>query len=169
MGEVIIISGPVGAGKSAVARELIPLLSGLVAGIEGDKFWPFIAKSENRDQRENGHMIMRAMTAATIPFVRSGFQVVLDFSIPPHFLIVARKILKDLPLSYVILRPSESVCALRASRRKEGAIADYSKYSEFYRLFDEYPQYRVADDQEDAGRIATQIRNGLKSGKFTVP
>ena len=164
-----MISGPVGAGKSTVARELVRLLAGSVARIEGDTFWPFIAKSENRDPRENGHLIMRAMTAATIPFVRSGFQVVLDFSIPPQFLIVARKILKDLPLSYVILLPSESVCALRASRRKEGAIADYSKYSEFYRLFNEYPQYRVAADQEDPARIAAQVWDGLKSGKFSVP
>lgn len=169
MNGVIIISGPIGAGKSTVARELIPSLTGLVACIEGDKFWPFIAKSEHRDPRENGHLIMRSMTAATIPFVRSGFKVLLDFSIPPHFLIVARKILKDLPLSYVILRPSESVCALRASRRKDGAIADYSEYSEFYRLFDEYPQYRVADDHQDAAQVATHVLNGLKDGKFTVP
>lgn len=169
MSEVIMISGPIGAGKTAVALELVPLLSGLVASIEGDKFWPFIVKSENRDRREDFSMIMRAMTAATIPFVRSGFQVVLDFSIPPQFLIVARKILKDLPLSYVILRPSESVCALRASRRKEGAIADYSMYSDFYELFDEYPQYRVSDDQKDPAQIAAQVLAGLKSGKFGVP
>jgi predicted kinase len=169
MPKVIILSGPIGAGKSTVARELVALMPGSVACIEGDKFWPFIVKSETQDRPENGYMIMRSMTAAAIPFVRCGFDVVLDFTIPPEFLATARKILKDLPLEYVILRPSEAVCAGRAAARKAGAIADYSKYSDFYALFVGTGQYQVNDDKADPAALAAKIFAGLKSGRFWVP
>jgi adenylate kinase family enzyme len=169
MGKVIIISGPVGAGKSAVARELVSLLPGSVAIIEGDKFWSFIAKSEKSDWRENFHTIMRSMTAATIPFVRMEYDVVLDFSVPPHFLGFARKILKEIHLEYVVLQPSQKVCAARAAARPEGTIKDYSKYSEFYLLFNEYEQYRIADDTAAPADLALRIKDGLKTGKFLVP
>ena len=79
------------AARGAVAQKLVPLLPGTVAYIEGDLFWSFIKQSETLGERENFQVIMRAMTAATIPFVRSGYDVDLDFSVPPHFPGVARK------------------------------------------------------------------------------
>lgn len=169
MPTVIVISGPVGAGKSTVACALVSLLPGLVSKIDGDTFWSFIAKSQNRERREDFHVIMRAMTAAAIPFVRAGFDVVIDFTIPPQFLETARKILKDAPLDYVVLRPSETVCAARAAARSIGAIPDYSKYLGLYHLFDGFESHTICDDEADARSIAARIRAGLNDGKFRAP
>ena len=83
---VTMLSGPIGAGKTTVARELLALLPAPVSYIEGDTFWSFIDKPHSRDRREVFHVILRAMTAAAIPFARSGYEVLLDFSIPPQFL-----------------------------------------------------------------------------------
>src|SRR6202012_3633632 len=58
MGAVIMLSGPIGAGKTTVARELISLLPGPISCIEGDMFWSFIAKSKSEDRRENFRIIM---------------------------------------------------------------------------------------------------------------
>lgn len=165
---VTILSGPIGAGKTTVARELLGLISGPVSYIEGDTFWSFISKPHSRDRREVFHVIMRAMTAATIPLARSGYEVILDFSIPPHFLETARKILKEVPLNYVVLRPSLAVCEARAGARTEGRIADYSGYREFYALFEKAAQPSICEDLADARTVAQRVYEGIRSGAFTV-
>ncbi|MGH9688243.1 MAG: AAA family ATPase [Candidatus Acidiferrales bacterium] len=168
MGAVIMLSGPVGAGKTTVARELIPKLEGPVSYIEGDTFWSFIAKPENWSRRENFPVIMRAMTAAALPFARSGFDVLIDFSVPPEFLDTARKILKDVPLDFVVLRPSQAVCEARAAGRAEGRIADYTPYRSFYSLFDAATRFTICEDEAEAAIVAARICNGLSAGTFRV-
>jgi hypothetical protein len=125
---VTILSGPIGAGKTAVSKDLIGLLSGPLAYIEGDRFWPFLVKRAEGDRREDFRVIMRAMTSAAGSLARTGYDVLLDFSIPPAFLPAAQKILRDAPLNYIVLRPPLEVArpapeiALRArSRNTTGA------------------------------------------------
>lgn len=163
-----MLSGPIGSGKTTVARHLVCLLPGSLFYIEGDQFWSFIAKAEKLSGRENFGVIMRAMTAATVPFARSGYDVLLDFSIPPEFLSTARKILKEVPLDYVVLLPSEAVCAARAAARDEGRITDYTRYRDFYALFGGADRYTICNDEGDAPLVAAQIREGLNRGKFRV-
>jgi len=168
MGRVIMLSGPVAAGKSTVARCLLPLLPGPLAYLEGDAFWSFIAKSEARSRRENFPVIMRAMTAAAVPFARSGFDVLLDFSIPPEFLPTARKILKEIPLDFVVLLPAAVVCERRAAERAEGKIRDYAPYRSFYALFEGADRYTISDDAADAAALAIRILDRLAAGQFRV-
>ncbi len=165
---VTILSGPIGAGKTTVARELLALLPAPVSYIEGDTFWSFVAKAHSLDRREVFRVIMRAMTAAALPFARSGYEVILDFSIPPQFLETARKILKDVPLNYIVIRPSLAICEARAATRSEGRIANYDRYREFYALFQDALPYLVCDDEADACSVAKRIRQGLSKGTFVV-
>jgi adenylate kinase family enzyme len=53
MARVILISGPVDAGKSTAACNLVSLLPGQVFCIEGGTFWSFIKKPEKLDRRES--------------------------------------------------------------------------------------------------------------------
>jgi hypothetical protein len=171
MKSIIILTGPVGAGKSTVAKELITSSRDPMAYIEGDTFWSFIAKgAESHKRYNNFKMIMRSMTAAAVPYALSGYEVLLDFSIPPWFLDTAIKIaqLREVPLDYVVLQPSETVCAARAAARTEGAIADYTHYHDLYADFDETGRYTIRDDIADAATIAVRIREGLRTGKFRV-
>jgi chloramphenicol 3-O-phosphotransferase len=168
-GRVLMLSGPVGAGKTTVGRLLLPFLDGPWAYLEGDTFWSFIAKPDNRSPRENFQVIMRSMTAAAIPFARSGFDVLLDFSIPPNFLPTARKILKEVPLDFVALCPSVVTCARRAAERPEGKIEDYEPYRSFYALFENASTASICDDEATAETLAARIREGLAAGQFRAP
>lgn len=94
---VIFLSGPIGAGKTAVAQKLLHFLPAPLSCIEGDIFWSFIRKEGERGLRDNFPVLVRSMTAAAVPLARSGFGVLIDFSIPPAYVDTARKILKELP------------------------------------------------------------------------
>jgi len=168
MSSVIILSGPIGAGKTTVARELIKLLPAPTSYIEGDTFWSYITNPGSRTQRENFQVITRATTAAAIPFAKSGFSVLVDFSIPPQFLATARKILKELPLNYVMLCPPEAICQTRAANRSEGKIEDYSLYKDFYALFATEERFTICNDHEEALVVAARINEELQAGKFRV-
>jgi len=167
-GSIIMLSGPVGAGKTTVARQLIPLMPGQVSYIEGDKFWSFIAKDDGMEVRENFRTIMRSMTAAAIPFARTGYNVLLDFSFPPGFLKAANKIIKEIPLSFVMLLPTESVCAERVAKRPEGRIKDYSNYSYLYSLFEGEDRFIIRNDQIEPSAVANDIKEGFDAGRFLV-
>jgi len=171
MKSVIFLSGPVGAGKSTVAREMIASSPGPTIYIEGDRFWSFIAKgAESQSRSKNFKMIMTAMTAAAVPYALYGYEVILDFSIPPWFLETALKVLKvkEVLLHYVVVRPSEAVCAARAATRTEGTIADYTPYSELYSSFDEAERYTIGGDEIEAVLLAERIWEGVRAGRFIV-
>ena len=172
MKPVIIISGPVGAGKSTVARELIAISTGPVAYIEGDKFWSFIAKGATgtHSRFNDFKMIMASMTASAIPYSRAGYEVILDFSIPPWFLDAIRKILitKDIPVHFVVLQPAEKICAARAAAREEGKIDDYKIYSDLHSSFTGVEKFTIHNDDKDPATVAGFIREGADSGMFRL-
>jgi adenylate kinase family enzyme len=171
MKSIILLSGPVGSGKTTIARELVACSSGPLVNIEGDKFWFFIAKgSPELGRQKNFGIIMSSMINAAVPYAANGYEVILDFSVPPWFLDTARKIAskRSVPLDLVILKPSEPVCAARAKDRTEGVIADYSMYSEFYREFAGVDGHTIEDDVSDAAAMAARIRQGLNEGKFRL-
>lgn len=171
MKPIIVLSGPVGAGKTTVARELIASSPGPAAYMEGDIFWTFIVKGpEGRRPEKNFKMVMTAMTAAAVPYALAGYETILDFSVPPWFIDTALRVarVRDVPLDYVVLRPGKAVCAARAAKRAEGAIADYTPYNDLYASFDEAARYTIRDDEADAIAIAARIREGLDTGRFRI-
>ena len=165
---VIFLSGPIGAGKTAVAQELVQLLPAPLSYIEGDTFWSFINKGGERDIRDNFPVLVRSMTAAAIPFARSGFRVLIDFSIPPSYVETARKILKEVPFDFVLLRPSLQVCVERAASREIGAITEYDRLKNFYSRFEDTKIQPICDDRADPASLARRIAEGLDQGRFRV-
>jgi len=165
---IIFLSGPIGAGKTAVAKALLPLLPAPLSYIEGDTFWSFISKGGDRGLRENFPVLVRSMTAAAIPFARAGFRVLIDFSIPPTYVDTARKILKEVPFDFVLLRPSLQVCVDRAGSRKEGPITDFELLKNFYSRFEEGSIEPICDDEADPVALARLIADGLNQGRFRV-
>jgi chloramphenicol 3-O-phosphotransferase len=166
MARVTIVSGPISAGKTAVSKELIALSPGPLATIEGDQFWPFLVKRAEGDRREDFRVIMRAMTSAAGSFVRTGYDVLLDFLIPPAFVPGTQKILRDAPLNYIVLCPPLEVCAARARDRAERKITKYDRG--LYAMFAAEQRHVVSDESDGPKAIAEIIFKGLAEGRFRV-
>jgi chloramphenicol 3-O-phosphotransferase len=167
---LVIISGPVGAGKTTVARELIAHTTGPTAYIEGDRFWPFIVRSVEADEGgfTNFKMIMRAMLAAARHYVRDGYETIVDFSIPPWYLDAVRALAKGQEFDYIVLLPTLAVCANRAATRAQGTIPDYARYEDMYRDFEAYESNTIENDTADPAAVAATIRAGLNAGRFRI-
>lgn len=170
MKSIIIISGPVGAGKSAVAKELIAISTEPIAYIDGDIFRQFIAKNESHHKHKNFKTIMKAMFAASIPYAIADYDVILDFTVPPWFINAASAMTgeQDVPLDYVILRPDLDVCEKRAASKTTGAVTDYQPYLDLYLDFDDMQENVIEDNAGDAASVAEVIRTGLISGRFRI-
>jgi len=166
---LIIVSGPIGAGKSTLAQQLIVSAPAPAIYIEGDTFWPHIVKGGEEGIHKPLRAVMRAMIAAAVAYAASGYETILDFTIPPWYLEGVHKIAgsREITIDYVVLMPDEAICAERAKTREKGKIEDYSKLHEFYESFAKAPT-QIINDMRDAATIATQIRQGLAEGKFRI-
>jgi hypothetical protein len=167
---ILLLSGPVAAGKTTVAHELVRQWPSPVVCIEGDTFWSFYAKGVSGPSPKRFKTIMASMIAAAVPFAVAGSDVIVDFTIPPWFLETAQRVasVRDIPLDYVVFRPSEAVCRARGAAREAGRIDDYSRYADLYRDFDALPGHCITDDTAGADAIAARILDGLKGGAYRL-
>jgi hypothetical protein len=113
MGSVVVISGPIGAGKTTVARALIEATPPPLAYIEGDDFWRYLVKPQPGGPPRNIRAIMPAMFRAAAGIAADDYQAILDFSLPPAFVRAACARLAGSVVHYVELRPALAVCAAR--------------------------------------------------------
>ncbi len=168
-GKIILLSGPIGAGKTTVAQELVAQAPAPAAYIEGDKFWCFLKKPADDDNRNTRfRLIMRSMALAARPLAGAGYEVIVDFTFPPGFLEYARVALKEIPLYYIVLIPNPSVCAARAASRAEGAFPDYSEAMKLYSLFDRNSPHALDNDGIEPAEMAKKIRLKLEEGAFRI-
>jgi len=164
VGAIVVISGPVGAGKTTVAKALADTAPPPAAFVEGDDFWFMLVKPD-RPRHANFPIVMRAMFRAAAAMAAGGYEAILDFSMPPAFLKAAAVRVDD-PVHLVVLKPTLEVCAARAANRAEGVIADYAPYRELYEMFDAEARHVIQNDDAPAADVAAAIREGLTADRF---
>lgn len=109
------------------------------------------------------------MMLAAVPYARAGYDTLVDFTIGPWFLGLFKEYIKEIPFEFVILCPSEKVCAERAEGRREGAMKDYP--GDLHLAFSdikEFEKHAIRDDEASPKELTAQIRDGLDKGVFKL-
>jgi adenylate kinase family enzyme len=167
--DLIVVTGPPGAGKTTVAQALSGLFkpSALVCG---DQFFAFIDQGYIAPWTAAAHrqneIVVGAAAAAAGRLATGGYTVIYDGVIGPWFLEtfgVAKGLAR---LHYAILLPPEELCLQRVRSRAGHGFRDLEAARHMYTEFataEVDPRHLVVST-EDAAALASRLRHLVKAG-----
>ncbi len=175
-GQVIVLSGPPGAGKSTVGRLLTAEHSSSVY-LHADDFWANIVTGAippyQPESGQQNQLVMTVLATAALGYAQGGYYVVVDGVVGPwyvgEFRIAAAG--TGIPLHYVILRPDEQTTMGRATGRGADALTEPGPVLDMYRQFrnlGEYDVHAIDSTGRDAADTARLVRAGLAAGRFRL-
>jgi cytidylate kinase len=176
-GEVIILTGPPGAGKTTVAELLATSASGPAVHLTTDLFYrsirtgfvlPFLPQA----QRQN-EVVIEAVTGTVATFARGGYDVVADGIVGPWFLPPFRAVCErdHLALSYVVLRPDLDTTLSRAKQRAGHELKDVGAITGLHGAFTQLGSleaHAIDTGGLDAEQTCAEVRRALASGRYRL-
>jgi cytidylate kinase len=171
VGDVIVVTGPPGAGKSTVSEELSKLLDPS-ALVTGDDFFAFLRSGAISPWREDAHpqnTAVIAAAAAATGRLADHCDVVYDGVLGPWFLETFLEGVRLEQLHYAVLLPPLEVCLDRVSSRVNHGFTDRDAAWHMWRDFDraDIDRRHVIDaPATQPAAVARALLRKVESGAF---
>ncbi|MDQ1396425.1 MAG: hypothetical protein QOG64_1684 [Acidimicrobiaceae bacterium] len=178
MGSLLVITGPPGAGKTAVAKLVAAAADHHSVLVDGDAFFGFLATGaispwlpESNDQNR---VVTRAAASAAGQFAAGGFTTIYDGVVGPWFLPTFGAATALERFDYVILLPAVEVCAHRVATRRGHGFTDVAATRQMHAQFAQAQtaeRHVLHDPPEDVGQVASILLAALERGDlgYSVP
>jgi predicted kinase len=177
-GRIVIVSGPPGAGKSAVARGLATESDRpLAIHLHTDDFYAYIRKGFvepwRTESRAQNTVVLDALAATSAIFAQGGYDVFADGIVGPWFFDpwLAAAARANLELDFVLLLPDEATTVARATSRRPPAMTDPQVVTFMWRQFaqlTDYSEHVVDTTRMNIDEALSFIRIGLDAGDFRL-
>lgn len=161
-GEILILSGPPGSGKTTVARKIASGKGAPTAHLHADDFWscirhgaipPFLPAAA----RQNA-VVMEALASCANAYAGGGYFVVLDGIVGPWFIGSFSAV--PVPLHYIVLRPALEEAIQRCRQRAGETLTDPAVIADLYRQLGDIGRWE-AHVLDIAGRSPDQVADAV--------
>lgn len=167
---LIVVTGPPGAGKSSLARELAQRFEPSVL-VEGDAFFGFLASGAIDpwlpESNEQNTVVTRAAARATAEYVEGGFTTVYDGVVGPWFIDEFMHAGGIERADYVVLLPSVERCVERVFTRANHAFTDEGGTRKMHLEFAASRidrRHVIADPPDDLDAVVDAVLAALANG-----
>jgi len=173
-GNILILTGPPGAGKTTASRSLAAESEGPAVHLHSDDFWHFIKKGAILPFLSNAHqqneIVLGVVAGAAEGYARGGYFVIVDGIVGPWFLHLFRKL--KCPVHYIVIRPPLDDAIERCRLRDGETLMDPGPithlYTQFSRLDGGLENHVIQTAGCDPSAALTAISAGLVSGRFQL-
>ncbi|MGV0742310.1 AAA family ATPase [Mycolicibacterium sp. XJ870] len=176
-GELIILTGPPGAGKTTIAELVASAPAKPTVHLTTDQFYrairagyipPYLPEAHGQNE-----VVIDAIVGAVEAYTRGGFDVVVDGIVGPWFLAPFQNLAAKagLVLSYIVLRPPVETALQRAQARSGDDLKDPDAITGLHRAFTELGELEshVIDNCSlDAAATAETVRRAISSGRYRL-